>query len=79
MYAFRMLRWKNIRFYWFGPFRYKFSEHLINHYQKNVPRYLMKSSTSTGDYNKIDQNHKRYMFGLGKAKLIGIINKFFLF
>mgnify|MGYP006875383530 CR=1 FL=1 len=63
---FKMIRWKNIRFYWFGRFRYKFSDHLINHYEKNVPRKLMKFETSAKYFDEIDKKRKRYMFGLGK-------------
>ncbi|OTF77595.1 hypothetical protein BLA29_010850, partial [Euroglyphus maynei] len=59
-----MITWKNTRFYWFGTFRYKFTEHLINHYRENVPKHLMNSGTTMRDFDKIDRKlHKRYQFG----------------
>lgn len=59
----------SFHFFWLGRYRYKFTEHLLNHYQRFVPKSLMTLLIDQEKfYNqnaKIDWN-KRYSFTLGK-------------
>ena len=56
-------------FFWLGRYRYKFTEHLLNHYQRYVPKSMMTFLFDREQFHyrnfRIDWK-KRYSFTLGK-------------